>query len=573
MPPVKTSASVLSVLARFEQTIEQNNASGVASGMYLTKLASSSRDKASSKSRNRTATSSLSSSQHSTSRSTSSSKRPANEKYRTSTRLSKVSTGVRDGSGKREFDESKVPNKSDLRDTSEDRGWNASTDTRAAKSFDASFSSLLHDDESSVSDMSQETFGFDEFAFDDPFMPTGSKDQEFNPFGLEEVTTADQSPEPESIKKQRPVKEKRGIGRLGNRTTKAKLDVKAARKSNEKPLDDNVGDGESERNHEDIEISNCNRDDENEDGFSLTYVSNRDGKIPINRAGTVLQESSSHRRSNKCLDASSNHSKNKSPLRQKKYHRQNSLSKNVSPRLSESSNNRYLKNKTSNLETSTHDRYESPSRQERISSHQQRKSKDTDSKHDRNDGQRELSSRRDKTESTSHRRRHVSPPQEKENARVTKTSSIESDSLHSRNKVTSQHDSTTRRNKHLSLDTKSTHARKFTNTLNPTSAQSRFFGGDQPLSNSKVKVRSKADKAPSDPRRNVAQNSDGLDSTSDHSKHSSNSRRSTTSKMSSNSLLSSNSNVGSTRSLSFNQSRENYASRKPQLVSRSGRNF
>jgi hypothetical protein len=176
MPPVKTSASVLSVLARFEQTIEQNNASGVASGMYLTKLASSSRDKASSRSRNRTATSSLSSSQHSTSRSTSSSKRPANEKYRTSTRLSKVSTGVRDGSGKREFDESKVPNKSDPRDTtSEDRGWNASTDTRAAKSFDASFNSLLHDDESSVSDMSQETFGFDDFAFDDPFMPTGSK--------------------------------------------------------------------------------------------------------------------------------------------------------------------------------------------------------------------------------------------------------------------------------------------------------------------------------------------------------------------------------------------------------------
>jgi hypothetical protein len=639
MPPGKSSSNLQSVLARFEQTIEKNNVAGVASGMYLTKLASSSRD---------TGTSKVRTERSSHTRSKTSSKRPANDA--SNQPIPRNSNRSRDGSLRSDTDKRSVRS-NEWGNKEEKEDWKEFTDYSNNAKFNASFNSLLGggDDQSSISDMSQETFGFDDVTFDDPFNPNVG--EEFNPFGLEEVASI-----PEAVeKKQRPLKEKRGIGRLGNRTTKSQRDMKAAKKIKEKLLGENADEATSDEGDDDVEISHSVQDGEDDDGgFSLTYVASRDGKVPRN-SSTGLREASFHRRSNKPLDAASTSSRQKSSIVQESDSRPNSRGIIDSIRRSEDSS-RQVKEKTSDLISGNSERDEIPTKSKNANDSRQRKGKESDYKQDpvfrkqdesssvrkgkiddsahsrrTSPPQREKSNSRDNNKSnrleteSDHRRTYSPPPRgklrsregnkssqlesepgrspsrspperEKLSSRVhyrssrmesesahsrtlnlpprekfssrdnNKTSRLESDSTHIGNIGLSekQESSTHRRSKTYGMDGKSSHGRKFASTLDPNSAQSRFFGGD-----AKVKVRTKAVKTLEDSERKSAVNNDGLD-LSDHSKQSFNSKVSATSKVSTSSLLSSNSKLSSSASRPISSARETYgASRKPQLVSRS----
>ena len=294
MPPV---GKLSSVLAQFEQTIEKNNAAGVASGMYLTKLASSSKD-ASTKHRNRSSNTISTSSSHS-------SKKSGKEH---SSRTSRSSM-VHDRNEKQTLHK-----RSDQQSSSDKKEWN--------RYLEKTKTSLLKDDDdSSISEISQDSFGFDEIPFEDPFQKNEEKTAEFNPFGLEDIP-----PPSDSCRKQRPLKEKRGIGRLGNRTTKAKLDVKAAKKSmgKDKRLDDN-----DEESHNDATNNNNDDDDEDEEDEeseesgpkSRPLVGrNGTGKLATSGARSSVQRGESFKRSKAAdVDRQSSHGNKYSPGRRRSH--------------------------------------------------------------------------------------------------------------------------------------------------------------------------------------------------------------------------------------------------------------
>jgi hypothetical protein len=436
MPPGKPSSNLQSVLARFEQTIEKNNVTGVASGMYLTKLASSSRDTGTSKVR-------LDRSSHT--RSKHSSKKPVNDV--SNQPIPRNSNRSRDGSLRSDTDKRSV--RSNERAKKEEKGdWKEFTDYSKNAKFNASFDSLLGggDDQSSISDMSQETFAFDDVTFDDPFNP--NIDEEFNPFGLVEVVSI-----PEAVeKKQRPPREKRGVGRLGNRTTKSQRDMRAAKKSKEKLLGENTEEVSSEEGDDDVEISHSVQDCEDDDGgFSLTYVASRDGNGSQRHPNSVIREGSTHRRGNKSLEP-------------------DSRGRNDSIRRSEDIN-RPVREKRSEttIATTGSERDESPSKSKNAVDFRQNRSKESDSKPDRIiQKQDEMDIiQKGRIDDSAHSHRMSPLEREKLNSRgVHKSSRLEMESAHRRRFSPPQREKLLSRdsNKSSRLETESAHRRTFSPT-------------------------------------------------------------------------------------------------------------
>ena len=527
MPPV---GKLSSVLAQFEQTIEQNNAAGVASGMYLTKLASSSKD-VPTKSRSRSNNTLSTSSSHS-------SKKSANEHSSRNSRSSVGHDRKENRSSHKRPEQKPLPDKKD---------WNTYLEKTTNKS------SLLRDDDSSVSEISQDSFGFDEVVpFEDPFKQNGGPPEDFNPFGLDEM------PQPsDSSRKQRPMKEKRGIGRLGNRTTKAKLDVKAAKRasSKEKTMDGNDEESQTVNNNDDDDDDDDDIEDESvesgmksnntsgrhgravststgtranvqrgesfkrnksadvdrhsshgskyspdrrqkekratnnepddsysEDGFSLTYVAKRDGA-----RGTVQREESfNSRKSNKKTSdariSSSMHNRTSSLIDRNQRTNNNSSTRNTSPIRRSEGSSHGGKSKYSNGDKSSSASITS-------SSGRSRKDGDMELNPERLSPQRQVKSFRDSSNKTKslHSRSLLA---------VDRYDNYETRSFRDHSND-DRHDTGSDDHNLLYLSSESTqpprksstmHTRKLPNTLDPSSAQSRFFGGN---GESKIKVRTK----------------------------------------------------------------------------------
>jgi hypothetical protein len=269
------------VLAQYEETIEQNSVAGVASGMFLTKSAST-RKLTSTKSKNHHNNNLNSTSTHSL-------KRTGNKQ---SSRHSRASNG-----GSRGCKEAScIKSKSEHKMSDRAKDWNTT--------------SFLQDDSSSVSEMSQDSFGCDEAApIDDPFQNTDGNIKEFNPFGLVDIPQCS-----DKSRKQRPLKEKRGVGRLGNRTTKTKLVVKAAKKTNgkDKKPDNNEGEGQC-KNYDDKDIDIVVKDEDDNSG-KIIVQSNHVPKGHDTKLSLVCssigdqQRDNITRRSKTDLDRSSTHS-------------------------------------------------------------------------------------------------------------------------------------------------------------------------------------------------------------------------------------------------------------------------
>lgn len=601
MPPV---GKLSSVLAQFEHTIEQNNAAGVASGMYLTKLASSSKDSLA-KPRSRSNNTLSTASSHS-------SKKSGNEHS---------SRNARSSINNDRKDKPSTIKRNDHKPLNEKKDWNSYLEKTPNKK------TLLTDDDSSVSEISQDSFGFDEVVpFEDPFQKHAGTTDEFNPFGLDDI------PQPmDSSKKQRPLKEKRGIGRLGNRTTKAKLDVKAAKKiySKEKTIDDNDETSESVNNNDEdddeseesglksnstlgrnrrllsssrttmqrgesfkrskstdvdqhsshgtkyspdrrqssnkqqkeIQGNNDEKDDGlADDGFSLTYVAKRDGV-----RSTLQRDESFNSRKSTGKSSVKRDGVRGTIQRDESFNSRKSSTKNSDSRVSSSLHNRTSSMSDRNYRTAT--RNTSPTRRLEGSMHggkskysdcdkyssatvtsSSRKEADMELNPERLSPQRQVKSFRDKSKSL-HARNF--PPIDRyddyEARSFRENSNDDRNDIAIADRKSSHHASE-------SIQTrKSMHTRKPPNSLDPSSAQSRFFGGS---GESKIKVRTKPNTTSSSTIRlsnhpvekqgsSNGNNNDTNMDRSDHSKQSYVSNAST--KMSTESLLSSNSKVSSSR--------------------------